>query len=322
MGERYLPWTNRAASAHKSCQRRAVVRAAKGPHAPDELIDGLSRHRVHHRRLQHLVSAERGQDGGHARGEHRLARTWRPHHEQPMVACSGDLESSLCHFMSSHIAVVCTSYASTFTGDSTTAVALETRSRTALMKSAAQMPDTENAHIVQGHRIALGRAHEIKPQRTSAYGARQRTGHRTHPPIEGEFANKQRTCRPRRIYLPSSRQYAQGNGKIKSRAGLLQATGSQVHHNLLIGNSKACGSNSRLHALSGLLNGGIGHPHDGHSRQPGRHHHLYGDGNHLHPAHRRARHSTLSEHHGAKPPKKRQGDDAPEHDRGRSPQWR
>ncbi len=290
----YLPGPNGAAAAYEARQRGAVVRAAEGPRPADEPVDGLAGHRVHHGRFQHLVGSQRRQNRGHARGQHGLAGAGRPHHEQAVIARGRYLEGPLGHIVAGHFPVV-------RLGAGHCAAAgpmpFEHRRRAPFPERLAQAPHGENAHVVQGHRVAVGSAHEVQPERPGANGAGQRPRHRPHPPVKGQLAHVQGPFGPGRIDLLGRRQNAQGHGQVEPGSRLAQAARRQVHHDLLAGHGEARGPNGRPHPLPGLLDSRIRHAHDGHAGQAGRHHHLHRHGNHLHPAHGGARHGALSHRH-------------------------
>ena len=70
---------------------QGVLPAGQTLHAPDL------------RALQRLCPGHLGQDGGQALGQHALARARRPHHQNMVSACGGDLQRPLDVGLSFHV---------------------------------------------------------------------------------------------------------------------------------------------------------------------------------------------------------------------------
>lgn len=183
VGQGHLARPQGAATSYEPGQRGAVMRMAEGALARDDGIDGLGGHGMNHGRLQHLVGTERRHDGGHAGGEHGLARPGRSHHEQPVTAGRGDLEGPLGRLVTRDLREV-----ERLDGrhrDRPPPVGRQHRRRASLTGRLSQRRHGEQPHVVQGHRIAVGGADEVQPEAPGADGAGERARHRrTRPSSE------------------------------------------------------------------------------------------------------------------------------------------
>jgi hypothetical protein len=103
----YFPWQYRSSSSHHASKRDGVMRRAKRAlPACSGLIGGYARNRVNQQGFYLLFIAKRRQYRRHTFGEHRLARTRRANHEQPMTSCCGYYKGTLSHFLIDHVDVV------------------------------------------------------------------------------------------------------------------------------------------------------------------------------------------------------------------------
>ena len=103
--QRNGPRTGRRTAAHQGGGGDAVVRLAKRPLAPvlGLKLPGQTQHR---RRFQGLLLGQRGQQSHQPLRQHGLAAARRPHHQEAVAACGGDLQGAFGIGLTAHIAQI------------------------------------------------------------------------------------------------------------------------------------------------------------------------------------------------------------------------
>src|SRR5499427_7539995 len=104
MGQAHLAGMRDAASPDEPSSRDRVMRRAEGALAHEPMPGREQAHHAPHGgHLDGLLQGERRKDAAEPPGEHGLAGSWRPDHDQVVTSRGGDFESALCPKVAAHV---------------------------------------------------------------------------------------------------------------------------------------------------------------------------------------------------------------------------
>ena len=189
--------------------------------------------RVHHRRLQRLVEAERRQDPRQPRGEHRLAGARRADEQQVVAARGGDLQRAPRDLLPAHVGQVRRRRPAT-AGAAVAARPPAAASQGSPRSSATSAlrfggactswpPTTAASPALSG-----GTTSRRTPRAARPGGDRQHAAHRPQRAVERQLADEQRAVERRRVDDARRRQHADRNRHVERGAVLAQVGGRQV----------------------------------------------------------------------------------------------
>jgi hypothetical protein len=217
--------------------------------------------------LERLRSGQRRQDPRQPPGEHRLARSRRPHQQEVVRARSRDLERTAGALLAANVREI---------GDLGRVGVLRQWLEGGHVDLAAKVRD----HLAQRrdrNRLdagegclgcRLGRADHAPHARPSgALGHRQRPGDRPDSAVERELAHGRVLGEPLGWELPRCPEHGEGDREIEPGAFLAQCRGSEIDRDPAVDRPlERCRHDAAAYAVLRLLAGAIGEPDDGESR--------------------------------------------------------
>jgi hypothetical protein len=241
-----------------------VMRRAEGPRRDQRAPVHQARHAMHLGGLDRLLEGHRRQDCRQPLGQHRLARTRRPDHQDVVAARGGDLERALGLFLAAHFAEVDVVLAG---GGEQLAdvggVRLDLAQALEKIDRVAQRFDSQHRRSVARDRRLCGifeRQDDAGVMfRAREQRARQRTADSLDPTIERKLALDQVIAHP----LGAERAGVGGQDRERDRQverrTLLASVGRrQVDRYLAIGKFVAGILDRRLDPFLGLAHGALG----------------------------------------------------------------
>ena len=252
-----------AAAADESDRADRVMRRAERTLEQQPAVRGeRAGGAVDARDLERLLERHIRQDAGQAAGHHRLAAAGRADHQHVVAAGGGDFQRALGAPLPAHVGKV----VRRLTPLEQLVIGRDGHGRDRV--PAAQMADgvtevMDGQDVKPLHAGGLARILRREQQRAHAALARghrhgERAAHAEHAAGEGELTDRRDAGKALRVERAAGGEDGERDGQVIGRALLLDVGGREVDGQPRDGEQNVAGGHRGAHALTALLDGGVG----------------------------------------------------------------